>query len=149
MDGLGECCLHHAHAHLWRTIHTRTYTHADRTSLTLWSACTLTHRFFTYESFKRRDRLVRACLVHTYCMRPNPLLHVASIIQPIHLHPTNKQLVAATAVFLGGKMAENARRLLDVVGHYYALKNKTPNLPPEKSKGACVFVCLFVCWMDD
>ena len=43
--------------------------------------------------------------------------------------------MAATAVFLGGKMAENARRLLDVVGHYYALKNKTPNLPPEKSKG--------------
>jgi hypothetical protein len=32
---------------------------------TLWSACTLTHRFFTYESFKRRDRLVRvACLVY-------------------------------------------------------------------------------------
>jgi hypothetical protein len=55
------------------------------------------------------------------------------------------QLVAATAVFLGGKMAENARRLLDVVGHYYALKNKTPNLPPEKSKGACVPACLHAC----
>ena len=64
-----------------------------------WYACTLTHRFFAYESFKRRDRL----------------------------------LVAATAVFLGGKMAENARRLLDVVGFYYSLRNKTPR-PPEKSK---------------
>ncbi|GAB5034789.1 Hypothetical protein NocV09_02100940 [Nannochloropsis oceanica] len=72
----------------------------DMNPMSMWNASTLTHRFFTYESFKRRDRL----------------------------------LVGATAVFLGGKMAENARRLLDVVGHYHALRHKTPNLPPEKSK---------------
>lgn len=72
----------------------------DMNPMSMWNACTLTHRFFTFESFKRRDRL----------------------------------LVGATAVFLGGKMAENARRLLDVVGYYYALRHKAPNLPPEKSK---------------
>lgn len=72
----------------------------DMNPMSMWNACTLTHRFFTYESFKRRDRL----------------------------------LVSATAVFLGGKMAENARRLLDVVGHYHALRHKSANLPPEKSK---------------
>lgn len=38
-------------------------------------------------------------------------------------------------MFLGGKMAENVKRLGDVVCWFYALRNKTPNLPPEKSKG--------------
>ena len=64
-------------------------------------------------------------------------------------------MVAATAVFLGGKMAENARRMLDVVGQYYALRNKSDSLPPERSKvvqdlkeemlAYGMYICVYIC----
>ena len=94
----------------------------------MFNACVLIHRFFTYESFKNRDRLVRYPLYNQMCM---PFISIV----PLSLCLMTK-LIGATAVFLGGKIAENPRRLLDVVGHYHALRRKTKDLPPEKSQVA-------------